>query len=204
MVGGDLYDFLELLPGRLGVVVADVSGKGVPAAIVMAHASAALRSLAPQLQDDLAEVMSRINTLLLSATASQHYVTLFLGVYDEGRRSLRYVNCGHPPPILLRATGEVVWLAPTGPAVGLLPAFAAHEGVTALDAGDALLAYSDGVTETVGREGDELGAERLLAAFRQHAGADPDSLVTRLLDGRRAFAAGAERDDVTVLVAQGY
>lgn len=203
LVGGDLYDFLDLGAGRVGIAVADVSGKGMPAAIVMAHLSAALRSLTPELQKDLAHLMRRVNALLLDATAAQHYVTLFLGVYDESRRTLRYVNCGHLPPILLRATGDVAWLAPTAPAVGLLEGFGAHEEAAILGAGDTLLVYSDGVTETLGREGEELGAERLLSALRQSADADAESLVAKLMDTRRAFATGAERDDVTVLVAQG-
>jgi len=164
---------------------------------------AALRSLLPQAQSDLARLMRRVNSLLLDATASQHYVTLFLGIYEEGQRTLRYVNCGHLPPILLRATGEAARLVPTAPVVGLLEEFRAHEEATVLGAGDTLLVYSDGVSETVGRAGDELGAERLLAVLKENGGADSESLVARLLEARRAFAAGAERDDVTVLVAQG-
>ena len=133
-VGGDFYDFLDLAPGRLGLVIADVCGKGVPAAIVMAHLSAALRSLGPELQDDLSGLTRRLNALLLAATAGQHYVTLFLAVYDEARRALRYANCGHLPPVLLRAGGQVEWLQPTGPVVGLLDAFTCQPQETALGA----------------------------------------------------------------------
>ncbi len=165
-VGGDFYDFLDLGPGRLGLVIADVCGKGVPAAIVMAHLSAALRSLGPELQDDLSGLTRRLNALLLAATAGQHYVTLFLAVYDEARRALRYANCGHLPPVLLRAGGQVEWLQPTGPVVGLLEAFTCEPQETTLGAGDTLVAYTDGLTETRDRANEEFGAERLLALLR--------------------------------------
>jgi sigma-B regulation protein RsbU (phosphoserine phosphatase) len=202
-VGGDFYDFLDLGPGRLGLVIADVCGKGVPAAIVMAHLSAALRSLGPELQDDLSGLTRRLNALLLAATAGQHYVTLFLAVYDEARRALRYANCGHVPPALLRAGGQVEWLQPTGPVVGLLEAFACQPQETALGAGDTLVAYTDGLTETRDRANEEFGAERLLALLRDGTDVAAETLVARLTDARRAFAAGEERDDVTVLVARG-
>jgi sigma-B regulation protein RsbU (phosphoserine phosphatase) len=203
-VGGDFYDFLDLGPGRLGMVVADVSGKGVAAAIVMAHLSAALRALAPPLSHDLAGLARQLSTLLIEATGSQHYVTLFLAVYDENDRSLRYVNCGHLPPILLRASGQVEWLDPSAPVIGLIENFDAARRETGLQAGDTLLVYSDGVTETVGPDGEELGSPRLLASLQAHAGLDAPELVDKILYARRAFAAGDERDDVTVLVAQGH
>jgi len=202
-VGGDFYDFLDLAPGRLGLVVADVCGKGVPAAIVMAHLSAALRSLAPEMQHDLPGLTRRLNALLLAATAGQHYVTLFLAVYDETRRALRYANCGHVPPALLRAGGQVEWLLPTAPVVGLLDAFACQHQEIALDAGDTLVAYTDGLTETRDRANDEFGAERLLASLQEGTDVAAETLVARLMDARRSFAASDERDDVTVLVAQG-
>lgn len=202
-VGGDFYDFLDLAPGRLGLLVADVCGKGVPAAILMAHLSAALRSLGPELHDDLAELASRLNTLVLAATAGQSYVTLFLAVYDETQRALRYVNCGHLPPALLRAGGTVEWLQSTGPVVGLLETFLCQPQETTLDSGDTLVAYTDGLTETRDRANREFGTEGLLGVLRDGAGLIPETLVARLTDARRAFAAGAERDDVTVLVARG-
>jgi sigma-B regulation protein RsbU (phosphoserine phosphatase) len=202
-VGGDFYDFLDLAPGRLGLVVADVCGKGVPAAIVMAHLSAALRSLAPEMQHDLPGLTRRLNALLLAATAGQHYVTLFLAVYDEARRALRYANCGHVPPALLRAGGQVEWLLPTGPVVGLLEAFTSQPQETTLGAGDTLVAYTDGLTETRDQGNDEFGAERLLASLREGTDVAAETLVARLMDARRSFAASDERDDVTVLVAQG-
>jgi phosphoserine phosphatase RsbU/P len=202
-VGGDFYDFLDLAPGQLGLVIADVCGKGVPAAIVMAHLSAALRSLAPEMQRDLTELTCRLNTLLLTATAAQHYVTLFVAVYDEARRTLRYANCGHVPPALLRANSRVEWLSPTAPVVGLLDEFASASRETLLAPGDTLVAYTDGLTEARNSADDEFGADRLLAALQDRDGLAAEELVTRLTDARRAFAAGDERDDVTVLVAQG-
>jgi phosphoserine phosphatase RsbU/P len=202
-VGGDFYDFLDLGRGGLGLVVADVSGKGVPAAIVMAHLSATIRSLAREARENLVGVTRKVNALLLEATAPQHYVTLFLGVYEEARRSLRYANCGHLPPLLLRADGKAEVLQPTAPAIGLLEAFSAVEGETALDVGDTLLVYSDGVTETLDADGHEFGVDRLLSLFRQHSQEPPELVVTRIMEARRAFGVGGRGDDVTVLVARG-
>ena len=203
-VGGDFYDFLDLAPSQVGIVIADVCGKGVPAAIVMAHLSAALRSLAPEMQRNLAELTAKLNTLLLASTGSQHYVTLFAAVYDEARRTLRYANCGHVPPALLRADGTLEWLPPTAPVVGLLEAFNSESREIAFLAGDTLVAYTDGLTETRNSADDEFGADRLLAALQDRDGLTAEDLVTRLTDARRAFAAGDERDDVTVLVAQAH
>ncbi len=202
-VGGDFYDFIALGPGRLGLVIADVCGKGVPAAIVMAHLSAALRSLAPGMQHDLSALTQRLNALLLTATGAQRYVTLVLAVYDEARRTLRYANCGHLPPALLRAGGQVEWLPPTGPVVGLLEAFTSQPQEIALGAGDTLVAYTDGLTETRDQANEEFGARGLLDSLGDVAGVAAEALVARLMDARRAFAASEERDDVTVLVAQG-
>ncbi len=202
-VGGDFYDFLDLGPGRLGLVVADVSGKGVPAAIVMAHLSATIRSLARGMQDDLPGVARMINRLLMEATAAQHYVTLFLAVYDEEGRSLRYANCGHLPPILRRGGGDTELLQPTAPAIGLIEEIAAADAAVPLGAGDVLLVYSDGVTESLDRDGREFGVERLSALLKQHAQEAPELVVARVMEARRSFAAGSRHDDVTVLVARG-
>jgi phosphoserine phosphatase RsbU/P len=202
-VGGDFYDFLDLAPSQIGLVIADVCGRGVPAAIIMAHLSAALRSLAPEMPRDLAELTRTLNALLLTATAAQHYVTLFAAVYDDARHTLLYANCGHVPPVVLRGSGQVEWLEPTSPVLGLIETFDSRPQETALRAGDTLVAYTDGLTETRNRADEELGADRLLASLRAHAGLDAPQLVEELLRARRAFAATDERDDVTVLVAQG-
>ena len=203
-VGGDFYDFLDLGSGNLGIVVADVSGKGVPAAIVMAHLSATLRSLAPLMREDLGLVARKVNALLLDATASHHYVTLFLATYDDARRRLRYANCGHPPPVLQRVvSGQMDWLHATAPAVGLFEVFSAGEEEVTIDAGDTLVVYSDGLTETWDSNGTEFGAERIGSFLTTHAGADPVSLLAGLLEERRTFGSGTQPDDVTVLVARG-
>jgi phosphoserine phosphatase RsbU/P len=202
-VGGDFYDFLDLGPGRLGLVVADVSGKGVPAAIVMAHLSATIRSLVRELPHDLPGAAMRLNGLLMDATAGQHYVTLFLGVYEDEQRSLRYANCGHLPPILLRGSGEAVLLAPTAPAIGLIETIAATEATVRLGVGDVLLVYSDGVTESQNPAGEELGSERLATLLRAHARESPALLVARLAEARRAFSPTGQTDDATILVARG-
>jgi sigma-B regulation protein RsbU (phosphoserine phosphatase) len=202
-VGGDLYDFLDLGAGRIGLVVADVSGKGMPAAIVMAHLNAMLRGLTPQMRDDLPLLAHQVNALLLEVAVLQYYVTIFLSVYDEKRRCLRYVNCGHVPPVLLRAGGEADWLSSTAPAVGLLEEFTAQQSEISIGAGDTLLIYTDGVTESTGRGGEEFGPERLVSFLKTQARTEPEVLVARLMQAREEFAEGEQRDDVTVLLARG-
>jgi len=202
-VGGDFYDFLALGPGRLGLVVGDVAGKGVPAAIVMAHLSATLRGLAPLMRDDLAETTRRINRLLLETTETSSYATAFLATYEEERRLLRYVGCGHPPPLVRRPDGTLTWLEPSAPILGLLESFEPIVEQVVIGEGTDLIAYSDGLIETRGVDGRELGLEGLAAFASRGLSRDPAAVLAALMAERRAFAAGTERDDVTVLVARG-
>ena len=202
-VGGDFYDLMDLGPGLVGLVVADVSGKGVPAAIVMAHVSATLRSLAPQMRDDLASVARALNALLLETTSAQHYITAFLAVYDQAGCVLRYVNCGHPPPSCGGPTARARWLGATAPVLGLLEVVEAQELDAAFDAGSTLVVYSDGLTETEDSAGGEFGTERIALFVSRHPTDDPEALLAGLLEERRGFASGVQRDDVTILVARG-
>ena len=203
-VGGDFFDCLDLGPGLVGLVVADVSGKGVPAAIVMAHVSATIRSLAHQMRDELAGVVRTLNALLLETTTSQHYVTALLAVYDQERRVLRLVNCGHPPPLLRRGDGSMAWLDSTAPVLGLLETVDVQEVTLAFDAGSTLVVYSDGLTETQDASGAEFGTERIASLVSERSTDDAEAVLSGLLEARRAFASGVQHDDVTILVAQGH
>jgi sigma-B regulation protein RsbU (phosphoserine phosphatase) len=122
-VGGDVYDFLDLGAGRAGFLLGDASGRGVSAALLMAHLQASLRSQAVQSWRDPAGVLRAVNGQFFSATAPEHFATLFFACYEEGSRRLRYVNCGHLPPLLLRADGTSARLGPTAPGLGLLQAW---------------------------------------------------------------------------------
>src|SRR5260370_2071151 len=146
-VGGDYYDFLALPDGRLGIAIGDVSGKGVGAALMMASLEASLRALA-SVVDDPAELMERVNSLVLQASSADRYATLFYAQYDPANRRLTYVNAGHNPPVVLRNRGgscRVLRLETGGPVIGLLRK-SYERGVFSLEAGDLVVLFTDGVS----------------------------------------------------------
>jgi sigma-B regulation protein RsbU (phosphoserine phosphatase) len=201
-VGGDAYDFLDLGPGRLGLMLGDASGKGVPAALLMASLQGILRGETARGDGDLVDWVGAANRIFFESTAPEHFATLFLGVYAEEGRSLRYVNCGHNPPLLLRGDGRLETLPPTAPALGFLAAWSGSEGVIRLDPGDLLLAYTDGATEVTGPGGDEFEEAGLVEALRANAGRPLDGVRRGLMAAIEAFAGREQRDDLTLVLAR--
>jgi sigma-B regulation protein RsbU (phosphoserine phosphatase) len=200
-VGGDCYDFLEFGNGRVGLLLADVSGKGVHAALLMANLQAHLRSQSSANPDDPARVLREVNRLLWVSTAAQHYATLFFGFYQDDRRRLRYVNCGHLPPVLLRARGEVERLPPTAPAIGLFDQWDCAVGEVTLAPGDVLAIFSDGVTEAPA--GDvEFGEARLIQELRAVRDREPAAIVDSILCTVQKYSGDTQFDDLTLLVAR--
>jgi len=200
-VGGDCYDYLDFGRGLVGLVLADVSGKGVHAALLMANLQAHLRSQSSTTPDDPARVLHEVNRLLWASTATQHYATLFFGVYDDGRRRLRYVNCGHNPPVLLRASGDVERLPPTAPAIGLFERWECSVGEVTLATGDVLAVFSDGVTDAPSKE-LEFGEERLIAELCAVRDGDVVAIVDRILSAVQRSSGQTQFDDLTLLVAR--
>jgi sigma-B regulation protein RsbU (phosphoserine phosphatase) len=199
-VGGDYYDFLDLGPGRLALVLADVAGKGIAAALLMANLQANLRSQYALALDDLSLLLRSVNRLFHESTAPERYATLFFGIYEDATRRLRYVNCGHNPPMLLRADGKVEWLEATATVLGLFDTWDCAVGETRLDSGDTLIVYSDGVTEARNDQGEEFGQDRLLEAALNlnHLGAS--SLLETLVPRVQQFCSYEQDDDLTLLV----
>ncbi|MBI1353293.1 MAG: SpoIIE family protein phosphatase [Acidobacteria bacterium] len=175
-VGGDYYDFLPAKRGRLGLVVADVAGKGLSAALLMMNLQARVQVLAAELEDPSA-VVARLNEMLLPVCPANRFVTLVFGFFDPSTGEMHYSNAGHEPPLLVRAAGGVETLAEGGPVVGLLPNLQFATGRCTLTPGDALVFFSDGLTEARGPAGEEFGPERIAAAFRE---AGPGSASERL------------------------
>jgi sigma-B regulation protein RsbU (phosphoserine phosphatase) len=169
----------------------------------MAHLQASLRSQAVQSWRDPAGVLRAVNGQFFSATAPEHFATLFFACYEEGSRRLRYVNCGHLPPLLLRADGTSARLGPTAPGLGLLQAWDGVERQAALAPGDLLLLFTDGVSEAENAAGEEFGEARLLEALRAGAGLPAPALLASILEALEAFAGSGLQDDVTLLVARG-
>lgn len=197
-VSGDYYDFLDIGESGLGFVLADVSGKGVAAALLMANLQACFRS---QSQDSLrqpASVLRSVNKLFYESTPPEHFATLFFGVYDDRSRRLRYANCGHPPPFLVRANGAVERLAATATVLGVFSNWSSEERTVDLRAGDTLVLFSDGVTEAGIETEDEFGEAGLLRVIEAASGAGAERLVDEIIHA----VAAEKQDDVTVVAVR--
>jgi sigma-B regulation protein RsbU (phosphoserine phosphatase) len=198
-VSGDYYDFLDLGPSRLGFVLADVSGKGVPAALLMANLQACFRSQTEAARTDLRSLLRGVNSLFHESTAAEHYATLFFGSYDDRTSELRYVNCGHVPPVLLRTTGEVERLNPTATLIGAFRKWDCTEEALVLQPEDRLLVFSDGVTEAGIETDQEFGEDRLVALMRENRDRPIADLIRIVMDTVARFSGGARTDDLTVV-----
>jgi phosphoserine phosphatase RsbU/P len=201
-VGGDYYDFLDLGSSRVAFVLADISGKGIAGALLMANLQANLRSRYAVAFDDLPRLLRSVNQLFLENSPEDRYATLFLAVYDDKTRRLTYANCGHNPPLLLRTSGTVEGLTPTASVIGLFPAWHCETRVCELAAGDVLVIYTDGVTEAENASGCEFGEQRLIETLRANSGAHPSELLARIQEAVQKFSAGEQSDDLTLVVAR--
>jgi sigma-B regulation protein RsbU (phosphoserine phosphatase) len=202
-VGGDYYDFLEITDQSLGFVLADVSGKGVPAALLMANLQASFRNQPPGALLRPSDVLAAVNRHFFDSTAAERFATLFFGIYDDGTRRIRYVNCAHVSPFLLRASGELVKLDATATMLGAFQMWKCREASVDLGRGDTLLICSDGVTEAGIEHGDEFGDDRLEQALRASVGIPAAGLVQRVIDEVSHFSGASRSDDVTVVALRG-
>ena len=201
-VGGDYYDFLKASPRRLAMVLADVSGHGMPAALMVASLQACLRTHYAQGAGDLARRLRSVNRFFLECTASEHFATLFLAEYDDRTRALRFVNCGHPPALLLRGDGRSERLGSTAPLLGVMEEWEFSVGETNLAPDDAVIVYSDGATEAMNRVREQFGERRLEAAVRDSRRL-PACLLLRTLSERvLEFSNGSLADDLTFVIAR--
>ncbi len=211
-VGGDYYDFLDLgfldhghEPGEssIGFVLADVSGKGIPAALLMANLQACFRTQAASGVRRPAELLEAVHRHFYSSTGSDRFATLFFGSYDDRTRRMRYANCGHCAPLLLRAGGEVIKLEPTAAMLGAFEKWDCTEEEVSLATGDTLLLYSDGVTEAANPAGDEFGEDRLARILRESSASTAEDLVRRIVHAVSTFSEASLVDDVTVVAIRG-
>jgi serine phosphatase RsbU (regulator of sigma subunit) len=183
-------------------VLADISGKGVAAALLMANLQASLRSRSTQAWDDLQGVIQSVNQLFCESTERERYATLFFGCYDDDRRMLRYVNCGHYPPVVVRAAGDVVRLDSTATVLGLFDRIEVAVGQAQIAPGDVLAIFSDGVVEARGRDGEEFGEERLVRMLRRNQEREISAIPPGLSDSLMSYAAFGQEDDLTLVVAR--
>jgi sigma-B regulation protein RsbU (phosphoserine phosphatase) len=207
-VGGDYYDFIPLSKTRLGIAIGDVSGKGIPASLLMATLRAFLRGAQTiHHHADLTEVMRNLNKLVYESSDANRYATFFYGELDLTSRALTYVNAGHNPPMVFRQKtaggGEVLRLDTGGPVVGLMEDCVYRQDCVTLAAGDVLVAYTDGISEAMNAADEEWGEERLIDAVRSVGAASAGTLIGQLMTSADRFVAGApQHDDMTVLVVR--
>ena len=201
-VGGDYYDFLDLAGGRLGLVVGDISGKGIAAALLMAHLQASLRSQCAIASDYPEDFLKSVNELFRTHSPESAYATLFFATYDDRTQNVRYASCGHPSTLLLRRDGRIDRLASTATALGLFQDWECATAEEVLAPGDTLAIYSDGVTEAFDPEGREFGEERLIEALRRQKDRSAEEAVAAIVDEVRRFGAQEQRDDITLILAK--
>jgi phosphoserine phosphatase RsbU/P len=203
-LGGDLFDFIELPYDNIGIVIADVSGKGVPASLVMASVRAALRAQADNVYY-VSEIMSRINQMLVRDTKSTEFVTTFYGVIDAKNKRLTYCNAGHSPAMLLRADGSFLELGvgdQGSMVLGVLAEETFRQNFFDLQTGDTLLLYTDGLSEARGFGTEMFGRQRVIDSFKKGGATAEDVARNILWDLRRFVGLAPATDDVTIVTVR--
>ena len=198
-IGGDCYDVLRFSDTRVGVSIADVVGKGLPAALLMSNLQAAVRAFATA-QVEPHELCASVNRLLCRNIASGKFVTFCYAVVDTVRHVIAYANAGHFPPVLVHRNGDVERLATTGLVLGVSPDWTYACGQVTAGSGDRLVCFTDGITEALSPDGDEFGDDRLIELIRANRTASADALATTLGDALAAWTGGSAQDDATLIV----
>jgi len=206
-VGGDYFDFLDLGQHQLGqqqlgLVVGDVSGKGIAAALLMANLQANLRSQCAIAVEHPQLLLQSVNRLFYENTIDSAYASLFFAVYDDRTQRLRYANCGHLSGLVLRADGTCQKLDSNGTLLGLFPQWDCSLGECTLFAGDLLALYTDGITEACNDAGEEFGEQSLIERLHQHRDLPCHTALTTIADEVRRFNSGEQHDDITLILAK--
>ncbi|MGH7741719.1 MAG: GAF domain-containing SpoIIE family protein phosphatase [Candidatus Eiseniibacteriota bacterium] len=201
-VGGDYFDFIPVTDSRLGLAIADVSGKGIPAALIMAGFR---MSLLAEIRNEFAirAIMRRVNSLLYESTDRDKFVTAFYGLFDHRNRVLIFSNAGHNPPILFRSDGQREYLTDGGVAFGVLPDAEYEERPVAIRPGDILVLYTDGVTEAEDDRNHQFGRRKLEDCVTRHAGESARAIVDAVVNEVLSFAGErGQSDDLTLMVVK--
>jgi len=201
-VGGDYYDFLDLGRERLGLVIGDIAGKGMAAALLMANLQANLRSQCAIALDHPERFLQSVNQLFFENTVESAYATLFFAEYDDSARRLRYANCGHLCALLLRQDNTLERLESTGTVLGLFNEWDCSIGECRLRSGDMLTLYTDGVTESMNEAEEEFGEKGLLEALRRHRERPLRDLLAAVIEDVQRFSPREQHDDITLIVAK--
>ena len=198
-VGGDCFDAIRFSSHRLALSIADVVGKGIPAALLMSNLQAAVRAFATEAARP-AELCEQVNTILCGHISEGRFISFFYCVVDSEVGSLTYANAGHFPPALIKPDGTVIRLTSGGPVLGVLATGAYESGTVAFGAGDRLILYTDGITEARSERDEEFGDERLLSLAVEHRGCSAPALQARLVDAVASFTGRRFTDDATLIV----
>jgi serine phosphatase RsbU (regulator of sigma subunit) len=199
-VGGDYYDFLNLGRDRLGLVLGDISGKGIAGALLMANLQANLRSQCAIALDEPERLLQSVNTLFFDNTPDNAYATLFFAEYDAQTQRMRYANCGHLSALLLRSNDSLVKLDSTCTVLGLFKEWNCLITECRLNSGDTLAIYTDGITESFNSAKEEFGEQGLIAALRRHRALPSQDLLAAIANEVRQFSPGEQFDDITLIV----
>jgi sigma-B regulation protein RsbU (phosphoserine phosphatase) len=198
-VGGDFYHFLPLNNGCVSMAVGDAAGKGLPGALMVSNVQSSVRTATLFAGDDLPLALEVVNRQVYESSLAEQYATLFCCVFDGSTRLLRYINAGHPPAILVRANGSVLWLESGGAPVGLFPDWKYQEGVVEIGEGDILIAFTDGVIEATNPGGEEWGVDSLRTVVTRCAFEDAKEIVRRVFVSLDEFTGAVQNDDATVV-----
>jgi len=201
-VGGDYYDFLDLGRERLGLVVGDIAGKGIAAALLMANLQANLRSQCAIALNHPERFLQSVNLRFFENSIDSAYATLFFAEYNDKTQRLRYANCGHLCALVLRRDNTLERLDSTCTVLGLFKEWDCSIGKCRLRSGDTLVLYTDGITESLNGNGDEFGEHNLIDALRRHRNSSPKALVAAVVDEVQRFSPHEQHDDITVIVAK--
>lgn len=200
-LGGDCFHFVHLPGRRVALAIADASGKGLPAALIIANVQSSVRTAALFAPKDPAAVVTAVNRQLHACSPADRYATLFYGVFDEHTRTLRYVNAGHNPAPVIRGDGTITWLEACAPPVGLFAETAYQSQAIKLFPGDLIVAYTDGIVEATNTAGEEWGIKGLLAAVKRCRTRQPESIVGATFAALDKFSGDNQTDDATILAA---
>jgi len=201
-LNGDYYDFLEIGAGRMAFVLADISGKGLPAALLMASLRASIIAQRPDAFDNLPRTLKRVHELFYESSPPDHFASLFFAEYNERSGCLRYVNCGHLPPVLFRDNDDVERLGSTAPVIGILKNWSSAVDEVGLRPGDVLVMFTDGVTEAKNPAADDFGCDRLIQIIRNSFSFKAASLAESVIQAVQVFSDFHLQDDVTVMVVR--
>ncbi len=199
-VGGDYFDFIPMGPKRLGAVIADVSGKGVPASLLMSNIQATLRVQALS-SESPGHCITEANTALHKSTASDKYATLFYGILDMEEKTFTSTNAGHNPPMLMSKGACCQRLETGGIVLGMMSDVPFEDETVSLNSGDLLLMFSDGITEAMNDREEEFGEQRLMELLGEHGGLEPEELLEMIVSRVKAFTGETQQQDDMTLVA---